>query len=183
MISRDGIRWKRTNKAQPFLMYRGDGYWDGYMQAICSPPIEVGNELWFYHGGSSCTHDIWRSANEGIIHPELDDPDKTEFSLGLAKMRRDGFASLDTNPYREGIVVTKPVVSLGNKLLINARCRPGGSIRVEVVDKYDDPIGHCSLDQCDPFTGDDTEYAVTWGGSDDVPAGQEQRRSLIPIRF
>ena len=183
LVSHDGLRWKQTNKSQPFIAPRGAGYWDGYMQAVCSPPIEVGEELWFYHGGSACTHDMWRSAKEGISHPELEDPSRVEFSLGLAKLRKDGFASLDTNPYREGIVVTRPLVGLGTRLVINARCRPGGSVRVEVADKYDDPIEPCTLERCDPFTGDSTAHVVTWEGSPDVPAGHEERRLWRKLRF
>lgn len=183
LISHDGVRWQRTNKRQPFLPPRGPGHWDGYMQSVCSPPIDMGDELWFYHGGSACTHDLWMCRGEGFVHPEHVDPDKVHLSLGLARLRKDGFASLDTNAYREGTVITRALLSLGTKLVINARCRPGGSIRVEVTDRFDDVIEPCARDRCDPFTGDATAHVVTWQGSSDIPAGDDERRVWRKLRF
>ena len=46
-------------------------------------------------------------------------------------MRRDGYAGLYATSYREGIVVTRPLIGFGSKLEINARCAPGGYFRVE----------------------------------------------------
>ncbi|MFH0920556.1 MAG: hypothetical protein V1913_09360 [Fibrobacterota bacterium] len=183
LVSRDGLRWKRTNKRQPFLAARGEGYWDGYMQSICSPPIEVGDELWFYAGGSACTHDLWMCRNEGFVHPEHEDPEKIQLSLGLAKLRKEGFASIDANAYREGIVTTRALVSLGTKLIINGRCRPGGTIRVEVADRYDEVIKPCLKDNCDPFGGDSVNHVVTWKGSPEIPAGNEERLVWRKLRF
>lgn len=183
LISRDGLRWQSINNRLPFLGARGDGFWDGKLQAICSPPIEMGDELWFYHGGASATHDLWMCRNEGFVHPEHEDPNGVQYALGLAKLRRDGFASLDTNGYREGTVITRAMLGLGRKLTINARCRPGGSIRVEVADRYDEVIEPCAKQACDTFTGDSTCHEVTWGGSPDVPAGNEERRAWRKLRF
>ena len=87
-------------------------------------------------------------------------------------LRRHGFASLSANAVREGIVVTQPVLSSGRRLAINARCRPGGSIRVEVADRRDAVIEPCSRDACDPFAGDSVQHVVRWGGDPRV-AGPE----------
>ena len=57
LMSRDGLRWQRTGKRQPFLAPRGEGYWDAFMVSLVSPPIEVEDELWFYHGGTNYHHD------------------------------------------------------------------------------------------------------------------------------
>ena len=81
LISHDGVRWQRANKRQPSLANRGGRHWDACMQSICSPPIEVGNELWFYCGGSACTHDLWMCRNEGFVHPEHEHPERIELSL------------------------------------------------------------------------------------------------------
>ena len=71
MVSRDGTRWGRTNKRQPFLAPRGDGHWDGHMVSMVSPPIDVGDETWFYHGGTDFHHDWWMFGKaEGLDHPE-----------------------------------------------------------------------------------------------------------------
>lgn len=183
LVSRDGLRWKRTNKRQPFLTPRGEGYWDGYMRSISSPPIEVGDEMWLYAGASACTHDLWMCCNEGFVHPEHKDSEKIHLSLGLLKMRKDGFVSIDANAYREGTVVTRALVSLGTKLIINGRCRTGGSIRVEVADRYDEIIEPCTKDNCDPFSGDSVNHVITWRGSPEIPAANEERRVWRKLRF
>ena len=184
LLSRDGVRWKRTNKHQPFLAPRGEGHWDAHMVSLTSPPIEVDDELWFYHGGASVHHDWWMDGEEeGFDHPEVHDPSLWKYAMGVARLRKDGFASLDTSPCREGVVGTHPLLSGGTRLLINAKCRPGGSIHVEVVDRYNDPIEPCTKQNCDPVTGDSIEHTVTWKGSPEVPAGRHVRRFMRKLRF
>ena len=94
--SRDGIHFHTADRGQPFLAPRGPGRWDAHMVSITSPPVEMGDEWWFYHGGSSSRHD-WKEPGE-----------KTEFGLGLARLRREGLASLEASPRREGYLVTRP---------------------------------------------------------------------------
>ena len=169
MVSRDGTRWSRTNKRQPFLAPR-DGHWDAHMVSMVSPPIDVGDETWFYHGGTDFHHDWWMfGAAEGMDHPEARSALGGSWGLGLATLRRDGYAGLYATRHREGIVVTRPVVSLGTKLEINARCEPGGSVRVEVAGHDDEVVEPCSKERSDPFTGDSVRHTVTWAGDPAIP--------------
>ena len=183
LTSRDGLRWKPSDNRQPFLAPRGNGHWDAYMVALSSPPIEVGDELYFYHGGTSAHHDWWLCDGEDMELPPSDQLENVAFGLGLAVLRKDGYAGLFANRYREGILVTQPLISLGTKLEINARCAPGGSVRVEVADRYDDVIAPCSRDACDPFTGDSVSHTVTWNGDPAVPAGKTERLYWRKLRF
>ena len=174
LSSRDGIRWSRPARNAPFLAPRGPGHWDAYMTAIVSPPIQMQDELWFYVGGSACHHDWWSwGANEGMDHPEAKDFSKAQFSLGLATLRRDGFVSLYSNKYREGIIKTQPLISAGAELIINARCAPGGHIKVAVTDPEHKVIEPCSLENCDPFIADSLDHKVTWKGKSHI-AGQAE---------
>jgi hypothetical protein len=170
LVSRDALHWKRTNKRQPFVPVTGEGNWNAYMTSVVSPPLEMGDELWFYVGGSACTHDMWLCRNEGFVHPEHKDPSLVRLSLHLAKLRRDGYASLDANQYREGTVITRALISTGQRLEINARCRPGGSIRVEIADNCDEVFEQCRKADCDAFTGDSVRHTVTWKGNPNIPA-------------
>lgn len=174
--SRDGLRWRPAAKRQPFLAPRGPGHWDAWMASLFSPPIDVGSEHWFYQGGFNYHHDWFLAGpNEALDHPEARNPGGASGGLGLVTLRRHGFASLSANAVREGIVVTHPVSSPGRRLAINARCRPGGSIRVEAADRRGEVLGltsgrPCSRDACDPITGDSVEHAVTWSGDPRAPA-------------
>jgi len=109
---------------------------------------------------------------EGLDAPEVHDMKHVGYGLGLARMRLDGFASLDTSPVREGIVVTRPFISDGEQLIINAEVDPGGYVQVEVVDGADQPVPGCSRDACDAFTGDSVHHRVTWQGKPTVGRGK-----------
>ena len=183
LFSRDGVNFKPTDRAQPFLAPRGEGYWDTHMVSITSQPVEVGGEWWFYHGGTSSHHDWWIGPPENIDEPETRDPERhVRYGLGLARLRKEGVASLDGSRQREGFLVTRPVMSPGERLLINARCRKGGSVRVEVQDLRGRPMGGRSLDACDPFIGDGTEHTMTWGGDPSVPGAGEWRKLSFRLR-
>ncbi len=122
LMSRDGVRWKNTNKRQPFFAPRGPGHWDAHMVTMSSAPIEVGDELWFFYGGSNSRHDWWLMGGFGeeVDHPEARDPSGVEFGLGLATLRKEGFAGLFANRVREGLeALGLPLVQLdidGNPL-------------------------------------------------------------------
>ena len=184
--SRDGLRWQRAMNRQPFLASRGDGFWDAHMVTIVNPPIEVNDELWFFHSGTDFHHDWWLvGQREGIDHPEAVDPlgCGAQFGLGVAKLRKDGYASLFANQYRQGVVTTRPLISLGTHLSVSARCGSGGSIRAEILDRDDRTIGSCNIEDSDPFTGDATDHTMSWKGNPEVPAGRGQDRYWRKIRF
>ena len=184
--SRDGLRWKRANRRQPFLDQRGEGYWDGHMVSIVNPPIEVDGELWFFHSGTDFHHDWWLvGKREGIDHPEANDPlgCGSSFGMGVAKLRKDGYAGLFANQYRQGIVTTRPLISLGSRLSINATCGPGGSVRVEVLNRDEQILGSCNLESADPFESDSTDHTMTWNGDPTIPAGRGQDLYWRKLRF
>ena len=139
VYSRDGKKWYHLNKRQPFLAPQGKGYWDEFMVTITSQPIEVGNELYIYFGGSSNHHDWFITGKrEGLTVPEAHDITKVNYGLGLVKLRIDGFCSLDAGPARPGIFITRPLISDGKQLVANIRCKPNGSITAEVVNMRDE---------------------------------------------
>jgi hypothetical protein len=180
LVSRDGIRWSRTNKRQPFLAPRGDGYWDAHMVSIPCPPIDIGDEHWFFYGGQNYRHDWWLCGlNEGLDHPEARNPEKASGGLGLASLRRDGYAGLYGGEVREGIIVTQPLLGEGDVLIINAVCGSGGSIRVEVVDRFDEVVDGCSKENCDPFTGDEVNHTMSWKGKQTVKGKHRKLRFYL----
>ena len=87
-------------------------------------------------------------------------------SIGLAKLRLDGFAHLEALEV-PGFIVTKPIVMSGRALGVNAAV-DGGEVRVEIQDEAGRPIDGCSLDDCDRFVGDSVRHEVTWSGCADL---------------
>lgn len=176
VYSRDGKNWQHLNKRQPFLPPSGKETWDQFMVTMPSKPIEVGDELYIYHGGANNHHDWWcTGAREGVKAPEATDISKVNYGLGLAKLRLDGFASLDAGCERPGILITRPLISDGTKLVVNARCKNEGSIAAEIVDVNDEVIPDFGRQECDVFTGDDVRHVFSWKGKTDIPVFSTER--------
>jgi hypothetical protein len=184
VFSRDGHTWKHLNCRRPWIKPRGPGFWDAYINTIGSPPIRVGNELCVFYGGARNHHDWWFTGGyEGLEVPEARDINEVSYGIGLAKLRADGYCSLEAGPARDGIFVTRPLISTGERLVINASCSPGGSIAVDVVDHNDDVIPGLSKEECDVFAGDSIAHTVTWRGRNHIPVGSTDRAvSLQPER-
>ena len=160
--SRDGWHWYQVNQRRPWLTISADS-WDRYMVNSSSIPIPIGNEFFIYYGGASNHHDWWISGlQEKLQVSEANSLDEVNYALGLARLRLDGFVSVDAGPVREGILITRVLRTDGHKLVLNARCDSGGSVEVEVTDSQDRILEGYSRKDCDVFRGDDTEITISW---------------------
>lgn len=122
--SRDGRSWDRVSDRAPFLpVGRRDVDWDfGFHSPSSGPPVRVGDELWFYYSGRAYRHPVdgqGREPNKGAI--------------GLAKLRLDGFVSMDAAA-AEGTLTTVLFRFSDAGLYINADAA-NGQLRVEVLDE------------------------------------------------
>ena len=164
VYSRDGWNWRQLNQRQPWLAPSPDA-WDRHMVNIPNVPVTVGDELFVYYGGAKNHHDWWiTGAREELGVPEAKSLDEVGYGLGLAKLRKDRFVSLDAGSTREGILTTRPLHTEGDRLVLNAACGKGGSIEVEVTDAADRVLAGCSRAECDTFSGDSTQTTATWKG-------------------
>ena len=186
--SRDGRKWNRLFPGQPWLQKGGPGSWDEFYVSIPRIPDTDGPEIMIFHGGAMNHHDWWQvGLQEGLDVPEASDWSKVRMGLGLAKLRRNGFVSLDAHRVREGMLMTQPFISPGTKLLINARCAKGGYVKVEVQDVNGTALPGRSSNECDVFTGDSVVHTVKWGGDTVVPlpeptGGEIVYRTRLPYR-
>jgi hypothetical protein len=184
VFSRDAVHWTRVANRKAFIqlgymvnMYGGYNF-DRSMVFPASAPVRVGNELWFYYSGFDKTHNIFEE-NHGAI--------------GLAKLRVDGFCSLDATS--GGYVLTKPVKFHGSAMSLNADLRtvhsavgeehppvwsdlfpenPEGSgwIRVEVQDERGHALPGYEASNCDVLRGDSINHAVSWKDNKSLEALQ-----------
>jgi hypothetical protein len=174
--SLEGRCWKRVRK--PWLTPGPAGSWDQIMVEITNDPIEVGDEWWFYYGGSGFGHHDWYITGflDRLDVPEARDVSKVGFFLGLAKLRVDGLCSLTAGPVREGIFVTRPMASQGTRLRMNAECGPGGYIDVEVLSQADEMVlpGYSRKD-FDRFTGNMVRHELSWKSRTNILPGAFRR--------
>ena len=153
--SRDSFNWHRL-RSRPFLPLGPEGSWEWGMVGA-GPPHRVGDELRFYYSGRDGLHDQ-QGKNTGI---------------GIATLRLDGFVSMDTfeNKHRTKnyppMLMTKPLFSPGNRLVVNVDARDG-FIDAELLDVDGYPIEGYSSEDCDTFKGDSLAHTFTWKGNPDI---------------
>ena len=164
-FSRDGRTWHRAGQRQVFVpngTSRDD--FDHAMIYVMQHPIVVGDEIWIYYAGFNGRH--WATKRKELQGG----------AVGLAKLRLDGFISMDAG---DGILTTKLFKMAGKRLVVNADAR-WGSAKVEILDASGNPIGGFSKDDAAPITGDHVRHTVAWGSRFDV--GELQGKP-IALRF
>jgi hypothetical protein len=151
MTSRDGRTWSRACDRETFLPLGPEGSWEAdYSEINHAGPLLVDDELWFFYRGTV----LERHRGTG---PDL------RKAMGLATLRRDGFASLAPEGER-GSVTTRPLTFSGRRLYVNAAVEPGGSIRVSALARDGQPLDGLSATDCLPVVGDTTAIEVAWQG-------------------
>ena len=166
--SRDNRTWQRTAPREVFLENGVKGVWDAEWVSIASNAPFSKDEhgrLWLYYEGRNAAH--------GQVYPF------PRGSIGLATIRRDGFASIDAGSV-EGSLTTKPFIWPGAKLLVNMNARGCASItdgwqqgpgaRLEILDANGNVVSELSRNECIPFTGDsrDHDHKFRWTSGKDL---------------
>ena len=189
--SRDGVNWDRSARRRVFLPlgfmrneYGGRSF-DSGMNSALAPAIKD-EKLWIYYPGFANLHNA----------PALDHYGK----IGLAKLRLDGFCSLDATS--QGYVLTKPIRFGGSSLSINAVvhsiAKPGqtpnptwaglfahakggqGSIQVEVQDEEGQTIPGYAASSCEPLVGDGLRQSVVWQEKKNMAALRDR---VVRLKF
>lgn len=163
--SRDGVSWTRQEAPRPAMLPLGPpGAWDDGQLYTARAPIRVGNELWIYYGACD---DVHGTATK-----------KLHCSIGLATLRKDGFASLGAGT-TAGSVTTKKLLGAAGPLHVNYKTNAGGSIRVEVLDTNGNVMPGYGQADCIPLSGDSVDQVVTWTTNPELPGGFDP----ISLRF
>jgi hypothetical protein len=168
--SRDGFHWDRPDRETFIASTRKEGDWDrGYVQSVGGVCLIVGDELWFYYtgfrGDPDNTHEDWML--NGMY---------ANGSTGIAKLRRDGFASMSAGT-DEGVLTTRAVTFDGEHLFVNVNC-PKGALQVELLDLNGQPIEGFAKAHCRIVAVDSTLHHVRWEGDPSLRAHAGQ-----PVRF
>lgn len=149
--SRDGVNWQRQDQPRtPVLPVGPAGAWDCGMVFTPNHPLVAGDRLRLYYGGFNSTHGADGKA-----------------AVGLATLRKDGFASLEAGS-DGGVVVTRPLVGMSGALRLNAAAT-GGSILAEILDEQGQTLPGYSAQDCQPLTGDSIDQRILWNGSNQLP--------------
>ena len=150
VFARDPRVWTRVSR-EPFMRQGPPG---GFDEGVVMPmkPITIGDEVFLFYYA--------KNRGETWGEPTADGTSITTSSLGLAKMRRDRWASLVPSS-GEGTLVSNMIAFSSNQLRINANAE-GGNIRVELQDLFGKPAIGFTLAESDPITTDSLNHLVTW---------------------
>jgi len=148
-FSRDGFHWDRPDRRPFIAASRKEGAWDrAYMHTTAGVCLVLDDKLWFpYTSFSGVSPDGTR----GMYHGG---------SIGMATLRRDGFASMDAGS-QGGTLTTRPVTFSGQHLFVNTACAEG-ELRVEILDEADRAIEPFTLARCRPISDDKTLQRIEW---------------------
>ncbi|MFG0248292.1 MAG: glycosyl hydrolase family 32 [Phycisphaeraceae bacterium JB051] len=172
--SRDGYHYHRPDRT-PFIGGRREyGSWEyGYVESSAGMCHIVGDELWFYYsalaGNPDRITEDWRT--NGTY---------ANGSVGLAKLRRDGFASMRAM-YDGGTVRTRKLKFTGKQLFVNANT-VGSLLTVAVLDNQDKPITGLSHEDCVGFMGNSTCTPIRWKTHDLAGLGDQKVRLEFKFR-
>jgi predicted neuraminidase len=155
-FSRDGFHWDRPDRSGFIVGSRTEGSWDrAYLHSTAGVFVVLDDQLVFPYMGTS---GIAPSGHRGMY---------TGGSIGLATLRRDGFASMDGS----GELTTRPVKFKGKHLFVNI----DGEIQVEVLDESLKVLRTSRV-----ASGDQTKLKIEWTDGNDlsVQAGRN-----VKLRF
>lgn len=167
--SRDGRHWSRPRQRKPLIPLGPDDSWEAdYLGPTKIGPVAVGNELWFYYFGA-------RNANR-------EDVENWSFAIGLAKLRRDGFASLNAGQ-TPGQIITRPTTFKGKKLFVNADVEKDGWVKAAVQTRDLNSIESYTLDDSVALTEETTKGRMIWKLKKElIPPGDEHMRLVFQLK-
>jgi hypothetical protein len=139
LTSRDGVTWDRLADRAPVLPIGPLGAWDGGMIKIPSHPVVDGGKIKLLYSAGFYSHGYGRGG-----YPTRGQDGDKESALGLATLRKDGWASLDAGR-DEGSVTTRVLRGVEGPLAVNfltARGRGYGTgwLKVAVLDERGEAI-------------------------------------------
>ncbi|MBN1346722.1 MAG: hypothetical protein JXQ73_28790 [Phycisphaerae bacterium] len=160
--SRDGINWVRQEPPRaPILPTGPNGAWDDGMIFTTNHPLVEGDTIKLWYGG----FDVGHGAG------------KATASVGLATLRKDGFASLDAGD-TPGTVTTHELTGARGILRANYKANDGW-LKAEVLDESGKVVPGYSRDDSTPLTGDSVDHPVAWKAHKTLPETQTR----IRLRF
>ena len=163
-VSRDTRTWNRIRPRTTFFAPPPNGRETGAFDYAVStpgnsPPVDFGGALGFYYYGGPSFH-----GDRYMTHGRC---------MGLAKLRKDGFASLRAGR-REGLVETRPFEWPGGRLKVNYRVLGGnlwaysdldgsdGWLRTEITDEDGKVLNGYSKNESVPLFRDVVDAEPTW---------------------
>jgi hypothetical protein len=147
----DGGEWTWVNNQEPFIPYGPPGSWYATGAVpLHNEPFIVGEELLIFFNAFS-------------RNPATPSPFGTR-SIGVAKLRRDGFSGLTAaDAHKAGTLTTHPIVVTGHQLRINVEQRSRESkVEVALLDSNGTELPGFGFADAIPITQDAVRARAVW---------------------
>lgn len=174
-VSRDRLHWTRVAERALFLPvdpWQDQSY--GWAQKLLcgTPHIHDNREIWLYYNALR-----FRGPRE--LYKDVPDAYfEDESALVLAKLRLDGFVSLDAA--EAGVIVTKPFQANGGQLFVNANAS-GGDLYAEILDaETQHPLLGFAADEALVLQGDQLRGQLRWKAQSRLPLDRTIRLRFHP---
>lgn len=155
-FSRDGFHWDRSCR-ETFIAgnpNKKDSWERAYIHSVGGVCNIVGDKLHFYYTAFK--------GDESNLNPLHSwNGMYANASMGLAILRRDGFASMDAKENEEGILLTRMIKFSGKYLFVNLEGKDG-VLYVEVCSKTGKALKGFTRFDCVPIIADSTKKLVEW---------------------
>ena len=163
--SDDGIRWWREPLRESFVADGRPAGFHGLLPVpMGSPPVPVGDELWFYYSNTPHGH---HEVAEADIDPSV--PNRQALletnSIYLLAIQRDRWISYDAGEL-EGELLTRPFDwEGGGSLYLNVAIGADGYLDVSFEDQWSRPVPDYHLDEIPRVNGplDAVGHRLTFG--------------------
>lgn len=159
-FSRDGFHWDRRARDIFIGASKKKESWErGYISSSGGCFLVVGDKLFFYYGGFK--------GDEKNLNPiHYLNGMYSNSSIGLAVLRRDGFASMSIKN-KKGFLITRPLIFKGKHLFVNVNSKEG-ELKVEILDKKGRVILPFTSNNCTPLHVDSTIQKISWKNNKDL---------------
>jgi hypothetical protein len=192
--SRDGINWWRPER-RPALANAPLGEYGGGMIWPMRLPVPDSDRLHIYYTGTEGLHgDLYNTRASGprVLRARGEILSRQSFTYGgdygalcRATWTADRLWALAGahGGYTEGGATTRRADLVGKRLVVNAKTRQGGSLRVELLDRDGRTLRGFTPADCEAVAGDHHAKPVRWKGGALAPAGAAKARFLFRRAF
>ena len=171
--SPDGANYWRPTPRTPCLPNPPVGDYGGGMHWPFASPFEIDGRLYAYYGAAAGLHGDIYSQTPHLFFPQNGGLCRASWDMGrfyaLVNARGGGL------PHAHA--TTHPVDVTGDRMLLNARTVRDGEIRVELIDGENKPIQGFTMEDCEPFLGNEKFGSVRWKG------GSVPQQDKVRVKF
>lgn len=166
--SRDGYHWHRPDRTAFIGAQREYGSWEyGYVEPSAGMCLIVGDEVWIYYSAMAGAPE--RTEGTGFTSGTY-----SNGGVGLAKIRRDGFASMRA-AFNGAQIQTRKLRFAGSTLYVNAST-VGTTLTVAVLGEDGKALPGLGHEDCVGFLGNSTKVALRWKNKDLSGLGDQKVR-------